>query len=97
MSQLANLIFNVCRGCVYTLYTPVSAWKNHMYNIYIYSPFTFCYCKRFLYSNATPVGIPRDIYITKGPQGYGFAMRGIKGMQSCIEYYYVVRIINAAV
>jgi len=30
-------------------------------------------------SNAIATGIPRDIYIIKGPQGYGFAMRGIKG------------------
>lgn len=43
------------------------------------------YCiQTILYSNAAPVGIPRDIYITKGPQGYGFAMRGIKSMQSCM-------------
>ena len=38
------------------------------------------YTTSLLCSNAAAVGIPRDIYITKGPQGYGFAMRGIKGM-----------------
>ena len=31
-----------------------------------------------MHTSKSGVGIPRDIYISKGPQGYGFAMRGIK-------------------